>query len=333
MTRLSEWSAEEVASRLSGSGKSKSRRSGGQWEAPCPSHDDRTPSLRLTNKDGKLLWHCLAGCTSDEVRQALEGILGGEEPPPHAQRHEKEREKVEDHRRTVIPVPDTAHVGIDQFQHSTYGSPSKIWTYRLGDGSTAGWIARYDLEDGDKEVIPWVWTRHDVSGHEELVARSMPEPRPLYNLDRIQANPDAIIFFNEGEKSADAAGEMFPDWIPTTFPGGSNAFRLANLTPLHGRRVVVLPDHDGPGYDLMLKLIVSMPYETDLRMMVWPLAWPKEEGEDKARPYVLEKGDDIADHRERGWTTELVRRAVDEGHHLVHRIGDLPDPFELSHRR
>lgn len=333
MTRLSEWSAEEVASRLSGSGKSRSRRSGSQWEAPCPAHDDRTPSLRLTNKDGKLLWHCLAGCSSDEVRQALEGILGGEEPPAGEHRQEKEREKVEDPRKTVFPVPAHAHVEFDAFQHSTYGSPSRLWTYRMEDGVVGGWIARYDLEDGDKEVIPWVWARHEHTGVEGIVMRSMPEPRPLYNLDRILADPDATIFFNEGEKSADAAGEIFPDWIPTTFPGGSNAFRLADLSPLHGRRVIVLPDHDGPGYDLMLKLVLALSYDTDLRMMVWPTRWPREEGQDEGAPYALQKGYDIADHLAAGWTTEKVKAAVRAGHHLVHRIGDLPDPFELSHRR
>lgn len=37
----------------------------------CPAHDDSNPSLQLTVKDGKLLWHCHAGCSQDAVREQL----------------------------------------------------------------------------------------------------------------------------------------------------------------------------------------------------------------------------------------------------------------------
>ena len=42
------------------------------WMACCPAHDDKTPSLSLTDKqNGKLTWHCFAGCSQDAVREAL----------------------------------------------------------------------------------------------------------------------------------------------------------------------------------------------------------------------------------------------------------------------
>lgn len=37
----------------------------------CPAHDDKTPSLSITNKNGKLLWHCFSGCSQEDVMQAL----------------------------------------------------------------------------------------------------------------------------------------------------------------------------------------------------------------------------------------------------------------------
>ena len=48
-------------------------RSGRGWMARCPAHQDRSPSLRLTDRDGKLLVHCYAGCPQDAVIEALRG--------------------------------------------------------------------------------------------------------------------------------------------------------------------------------------------------------------------------------------------------------------------
>jgi len=42
------------------------------WMACCPSHDDQTPSLKISlGKDGQVLLHCFAGCTYDAITQAV----------------------------------------------------------------------------------------------------------------------------------------------------------------------------------------------------------------------------------------------------------------------
>lgn len=41
------------------------------WLACCPAHDDRSPSLAITDKGDRALLHCYAGCTFDEIRAAL----------------------------------------------------------------------------------------------------------------------------------------------------------------------------------------------------------------------------------------------------------------------
>ena len=49
--------AETIARALGG------RRSGSNWMAPCPAHEDREPSLSIRDvDDGKVLVHCHAGC-------------------------------------------------------------------------------------------------------------------------------------------------------------------------------------------------------------------------------------------------------------------------------
>jgi hypothetical protein len=48
------------------------RRSGRGWQARCPSHDDRTPSLRIDlGEDGRVLVHCFGGCDFQRILQAL----------------------------------------------------------------------------------------------------------------------------------------------------------------------------------------------------------------------------------------------------------------------
>ena len=50
----------------------QARRTGpGRWMARCPSHDDRSPSLSITERNGTLLVHCFAGCRQAEVIAAL----------------------------------------------------------------------------------------------------------------------------------------------------------------------------------------------------------------------------------------------------------------------
>lgn len=49
-----------------------------RWTARCPAHDDRSPSLSIREgEDGRILIHCFAGCTVEQVCTAL-GIRIGD---------------------------------------------------------------------------------------------------------------------------------------------------------------------------------------------------------------------------------------------------------------
>lgn len=43
----------------------------GKWLAKCPAHDDRSPSLGVKFVDDKVLIHCFAGCSVDDVLQSI----------------------------------------------------------------------------------------------------------------------------------------------------------------------------------------------------------------------------------------------------------------------
>jgi DNA primase len=45
---------------------------GDRWQACCPAHDDKSPSLSIKeNISGKILIHCWAGCDSRDVMAAI----------------------------------------------------------------------------------------------------------------------------------------------------------------------------------------------------------------------------------------------------------------------
>ena len=46
-------------------------RVGSCYMALCPAHDDRNPSLSISQRDGKVLLHCHAGCSQRKVVAAL----------------------------------------------------------------------------------------------------------------------------------------------------------------------------------------------------------------------------------------------------------------------
>lgn len=47
------------------------KKSGGGYIARCPAHDDKNPSLSISNGGGKILLHCHAGCTPEAIVGAI----------------------------------------------------------------------------------------------------------------------------------------------------------------------------------------------------------------------------------------------------------------------
>ena len=71
--------------------------------------------------------------------------------------------------------------------------------------------------------------------------------RPLYNLKDIHDRSNAPILVVEGEKTADSARDLFPEFMVTTWIGGVNGASKADWSPLKDRDVVIWPDNDAPG--------------------------------------------------------------------------------------
>ena len=55
----------ELAKALNG------KKSGNEYLACCPAHEDRNPSLSISSNGEKILFYCHAGCTQENVISAL----------------------------------------------------------------------------------------------------------------------------------------------------------------------------------------------------------------------------------------------------------------------
>jgi putative DNA primase/helicase len=144
--------------------------------------------------------------------------------------------------RVLLPVPDSAP---PPPEHPKLGRPTTSWTYRDGEGRILCHVLRFETEGGGKEFRPL--TLCESEGQRQWRWQGPPEPRPLYGLDRLAANPDAPVIVAEGEKAADAAAELLPDHVAVSPMNGARSPRKADWAPLRGRKVYVWPDADEPG--------------------------------------------------------------------------------------
>jgi putative DNA primase/helicase len=188
----------------------------------------------------------------------------------------------------IVPVPDGVPSPV--FRHKRHGMPSASWTYRTADCGTIGFIHRFDLADGHKEILPQTYCQ--AGDRREWRFQSFPKPRPLYGLDLLAANTDAGVIVVEGEKAADAARTICPG-VVVTWPGGSKAVRYVDWTPLAGRKVLIWPDADAPGHDAARAICGALAGIADKVRIIHP-------------PAGVAEGWDLADAVAEGWDREKL---------------------------
>ncbi|NMX50126.1 virulence-associated protein E [Pseudomonas veronii] len=75
-----------------------------KWKACCPAHDDKSPSLAITEtSDGTLLLKCWAGCTAQEIVSAIGLELRDLFPGTKQPRRGPSKQAIE-HERTVYLI-------------------------------------------------------------------------------------------------------------------------------------------------------------------------------------------------------------------------------------
>ncbi len=192
--------------------------------------------------------------------------------------------------RCIMPVPP--HAPAVPERHPKLGRPSATWTYRNESGDLLGYVLRFEENHDGKSFRPL--TFWEGPGGREWRWESWPTPRPLYGYDRLVRYPAVPVVVCEGEKSADAAQHLLPDYIAITSPAGSKSASKADWSPLKGRDVTIWPDADAPGmaYAQAVAELAAKAGAKSVAVVTLPDGVPK--------------GWDLGDALAEGWTTELA---------------------------
>lgn len=153
----------------------------------------------------------------------------------------------------LLPVPKDAPQ--PPKTHSKHGKPSMRWEYRDAAGGLLCLVYRFEpkTEGERKQFCPLTFCEA-AKGKREWRWQGLPDPRPLYHLDKLTANISAPVVVCEGEKAADAAALLLPDVVSTTMLNGAQSPHKTDWTPLAGRTAWLWPDNDEAGQACMVKV-------------------------------------------------------------------------------
>ncbi len=250
--------AEAIAKALGG------RKAGAGWTARCPAHDDRTPSLSLTDtQDGKVLVRCHAGCEQERVIAGLRGRgLWGESGPRSspwtARRKPVEREPDgDDAKRTERalaiwqlskPSPETPVAAYLASRGLRLPSSDALRFHAAMKHPSGGfWPAMVALvtngTDGAPVAIHRTFLARDGGGKAPVDPQKMMLGPTRGGAVRL-ADPGKVLMVGEGIETCLAAMQAsgHPAWAALSTSG----LRALDL-PKDVRDVIVLADGDAAG--------------------------------------------------------------------------------------
>ncbi|WP_050798397.1 DUF927 domain-containing protein [Commensalibacter intestini] len=150
---------------------------------------------------------------------------------------------------------------------------SKMWIYRDANNKPLMARLRIEKKDGKKDFLPMTYGHRvwiDKHGNKQDQTKwYFKEPNlllPLYGLDLLTQRPTDPFLIVEGEKTADTARILFPEYIVMTSQGGSHGANRNEWSVLKDKSIIIWPDHDQAGEDYASDLIEIL-YEIGIQSL------------------------------------------------------------------
>lgn len=205
--------AAEIAKHLQKSKKAAD----GSWVACCPAHNDKNPSLSITDADGRdtPLLHCHAGCEFEDIIRHIPQWPSKEAEPQYEQQVAFKPDYFNP-RRYIYKDSDDQPVYMVERTYNGTGKTFRQYTLNKGK-----------LTPGIKNV--------------ERLPYRLPE---IVNHD--------TVYIVEGEQCADA---MWLYGYPTTCNSGGASNWDSNLNQyFKDKTIIIIPDNDEPGHKHAIKV-------------------------------------------------------------------------------
>jgi hypothetical protein len=238
-----------VLDRLGGNVK---RRASGGYEALCPAHEDRRPSLSITEgEDGRILLNCFAGCSTEAVVERL-GFTMGDLYEYRNGRGEGEGESIPS---KESPYVDTGCTVEDYAKAKELPTSFLTKTMRLSDMHYVGAPAvriPYMNECGEEVCVRF---RVSLDGSPKIKTRRG-DKHILYGLwllDRIRSAGKIVLV--EGESDTHT---LWYHGFPALGVPGANSWKSEWSEKLDGiERIYVVVEPDAAGEGLWERLTAS----------------------------------------------------------------------------
>ncbi len=202
----------------------------------------------------------------------------------------------------AIPIPDDAP---NPQPHPALGVPKAAWVYNTKDGVPILFTCRFVDENRKKQDRPLTYRQYK-NGQCRWVWKSVDTPRLLYNLDQIHKHQDKPILVCEGEKAAEAAGELLSEYVAITSPNGSGSPHCADWSVCKGLIVYIWPDNDEAGQEYAEK-VAELVLEAGGKA-VYIVQIPKDK---------LPEEWDLADPMPEDWTKETVHELIKSAKYIL----------------
>jgi hypothetical protein len=156
------------------------------------------------------------------------------------------------------------------------------YRYTDEEGYTAFIVERQytDETKQEKRFFPHTKWKNKIDNSEKWQSWAMPEPRTIYNLQRLNSAKKTSIIVCEGEKTADAY--INKNLLPvTTWSGGAKAVLKNDWDPLLDFQTIILfPDNDEEGFTAMHKLAKHLHEDLqvaleNIKIVLFPDEFPK----------------------------------------------------------
>jgi len=256
--------------------------------ACCPAHDDNNPSLSITETaDGKLLWHCFAGCSQEAVGRELERLADVNRAtvkliPPRKKQPSASKQ----------PPTPTEPLTLAKLANAKRLSAVKLFTWNVRTQPDGKLAIPYLTRDGEVSAIQY---RLALTGYPRFKWRDG-DTVILYGLWRLNEwITEHTLYLCEGTTDT---WTMWHAGLPALGIPSATTWREEWWRELDGfPQLVLIPDTDKAGADLAEKLANTCPEQFRERVYVLQLPdsvkdvnelWQRENAEPERFKQVLD---------------------------------------------